>query len=77
MNFILLSGAKNRGAYTLKMNQHYKDESAIYKSYKDMNDWLTGKRMIKEQRLHQGEVCKIFLVASYVLGIPKRWLRSC
>jgi len=36
----------------LKMSHHYKDESTVYKGYKDMNDWLTGKRMVKEQRLH-------------------------
>jgi len=38
----------------LKISDSYKDESVIYKGYKDMNDWLTEKRMVKELRLHHG-----------------------
>jgi hypothetical protein len=38
----------------LRISNRYKDASSIYKGYKDMNDWLTGKRMIKQQRLNPG-----------------------
>ncbi|HRI21275.1 MAG TPA: toprim domain-containing protein [Panacibacter sp.] len=33
----------------LKLSKQYKDESHLYKGYKDLNDWLTGKKMCQKQ----------------------------
>jgi hypothetical protein len=39
----------------LRISKGYKDASSIYGGYKDINDWLTVKRTIKQQRLNSGE----------------------
>jgi hypothetical protein len=36
----------------LTLSNRYKDRSIMYKNYKDMNDWLTRKKMIKEHKLY-------------------------
>lgn len=38
----------------LKRSRQYIDQSHLYKGHKDMNDWLTGKRMVQKIRLHHG-----------------------
>lgn len=35
----------------LKISKQYKDESHLYKGYKDMNDWLTGKKMRQQSSM--------------------------
>lgn len=38
----------------LKQSKQYRDESHLYKGYKDLNDWLTGKKMKQNQGLKPG-----------------------
>jgi hypothetical protein len=58
----------------------YEGKSGLYKGYKDSNAWLV--HWVKLQKLETLKrskgmrFLKIFLGASYVLVIPKRWLPS-
>jgi len=38
----------------LQFSKQYNDQSHLYKGYKDMNDWLTEKKIVQHIRLHHG-----------------------
>ena len=37
--------------YAVSLSTKYKDESGLYKNYKDMNDWLVNKDLKKQKRI--------------------------
>jgi hypothetical protein len=59
----------------LQSNNRFNDQSHVYKGYKDLNDWLTGKKMLQKTKT-SSRVTKIFtdsgmLRASQNLQLPR------
>jgi hypothetical protein len=42
---------QNCSRLALSLNSKYKDESSLYKNYKDLNDWLVNNDLKKQKRI--------------------------
>lgn len=42
---------QNCSRYALSLSNKYKDESGLYKNYKDLNDWLVNYDLKQQKRI--------------------------
>jgi hypothetical protein len=44
---------KNYSRYALSLSNKYKDESGLYKQYKDLNDWVVNMGKVQKKNMGQ------------------------